>query len=709
VSAVTTGPRQPAAAGSSRPGRLSGLLRGPAADPRWARPALLTLLALTALLYGAGLSRNGWANDFYSAAVQAGARSWKAFFFGSFDSSSFITVDKTPASLWVMELSARVFGLNYWSVLLPQAAEGVASVAILHAAVRRWSGPAAGLIAAGALAVTPVATLMFRFNNPDALLVLLMTAAAYAMVRATDSGRTRWIVLAGVLLGFGFLAKMLQAFLVLPAFALVYLVAGPPQLGRRLWQLLAGGAAVLAAAGWWVAIVQFTPADDRPYVGGSTNDSVLQLALGYNGLGRLDGHETGSVGFNGAATGGAVTGGGGGGAAFGGSTGLSRLFTSEMGGQISWLLPAALIALGALVWLTWRRPRTDRVRAAALLWGGWLIVTGLVFSYMSGIIHPYYTVALAPAIGALTGIGVVTAWRARRSVVAGRALGARAVLATAVVVTAWWASALLSRTAGWQPWLRPVILACGVAAAAGVIAERWLSGRAMVLSVAPLALVAGLAGPLAYSLDTAATAHTGALPSAGPSATASGGPGGRPSAGGFGGGGGGFGGGRPGAGFGGPGGVSGRPSGSSAGRVPGSTPGRPGHVPGGQGSGVGGGLSGGTQVSSAITNLLTSGAAGYRWAAATVGAESAAPFQLASGEPIMAIGGFNGTDQVPTLAQFKTMVAAHEVHYFLGANGHTFGGGSGDAARITSWVQSHFTQQTVGGQTVYDLTSPSSS
>ena len=538
MSAITTGPRQPATAGHSRPGRLPGLLRGRAADPRWARPALLALLALTALLYTAGLSRNGWANDFYSAAVQAGTRSWKAFFFGSFDSSSFITVDKTPASLWVMELSARVFGLNYWSVLLPQAAEGVASVAILYAAVRRWSGPAAGLIAAGVLAVTPVATLMFRFNNPDALLVLLMTAAAYAMVRAIDSGRTRWIVLAGALLGFGFLAKMLQAFLVLPAFALVYLVAGPPRLGRRLWQLLAGGAALLVAAGWWVAIVQFTPAADRPYVGGSTNDSILQLALGYNGLGRLDGNETGSVGFNGGAAPAVAVAG----ARSAGPAGLSRLFASEMGGQISWLLPAALIALAALVWLSWRRPRTDQVRAAALLWGGWLVVTGLVFSYMSGIIHPYYTVALAPAIGALTGIGVVTAWRARRSMIAGRALAARAVLAAGLVVTAWWAYVLLGRSADWLPWLRPVILACGLAAAAALIAERWLSGRAMLLSLAPLALVAGLAGPLAYSLDTAATSHSGALPSAGPSVASFGGPGG--------GGGGGFGGRQPGTGSG---------------------------------------------------------------------------------------------------------------------------------------------------------------
>ncbi len=721
----TTASRPPVAAGRSRPARRPGLLRGPAADPRWARPALLALLALTALLYAAGLSRNGWANDFYSAAVQAGTRSWKAFFFGSFDASNFITVDKTPASLWVMELSARVFGLNYWSVLLPQAAEGVASVAILYAAVRRWSGPAAGLIAAAVLAITPVATLMFRFNNPDALLVLLMTAAAYAMVRAVDSGRTRWVVLAGALLGFGFLTKMLQAFLVLPAFALVYLVAGPPRLGRRIGQLLAGGAALIVAAGWWVAIAALTPAADRPYVGGSTNDSILQLALGYNGLGRLDGNETGSVGFNGGA-------GGGGASPFGGSTGLSRLFASEMGGQISWLLPAALIALAALVWLSWRRPRTDQVRAAALLWGGWLLVTGLVFSYMSGIIHPYYTVALAPAIGALSGIGAVALWRSRRSMAGGRAIAARAVLAAALVVTAWWAYLLLGRSAGWLPWLRPVIVVCGLAAAAAVIAGRWLSGRVMVASVAPLALVAGLAGPLAYSLDTAATSHTGALPSAGPSVASFGGPGGGP------GGGGGLAGGRPGAGFGGRGGTTqggtgqagspvplgwrgtppgrlagppggpGGTSGSTTGHLPGSTSGRPGGFPGGQGGGIGGGLGGSTQVSSAITRLLTSGATGYRWAAATVGAESAAPFQLASGEPIMAIGGFNGTDQAPTLAQFKKMVAAHEVHYFIGANGHSFGGGSGDAAQITSWVESHFTKQTVGGETVYNLTHPTS-
>ena len=499
---------------------------------------------------------------------------------------------------------------------------------------------------------------------------------------------------------------MLQAFLVLPGFALVYLVAGPPRLARRCGQLLAGGAALLVAAGWWVAIVMLTPAADRPYVGGSTNDSILQLALGYNGLGRLDGNETGSVG-PGAGHGGS--------AAFSGAAGLRRLFGADMGGQISWLLPAALISLAGLLWLTWRRPRTDRLRAAALLWGGWLLVTGLVFSYMNGIIHPYYTVALAPAIAALAGLGAVAAWRARA------ALGARLALAASVLITAWWADELLGRSASWLPWLRVLVVACGLAAAAVIVAERWVGGpdRTVLGAVLPLALITGLAGPLAYSLDTAATTHSGALPSAGPTVVSFGGPGG------------GFGG-RPGAGFGAPGGqagtggpggqvpggTSGRPSAGTSRQFPGGTGGSAGRLPGSAGGGAGGGaggsvggpggLAGDTQVSSAITKLLTSGASGYRWAAATVGAESAAPFQLASREPIMAIGGFNGTDPSPTLAEFKKLVAAHEIHYFIGANSNTFGGGSGAATAITSWVTAHFSKQTVGGETVYNLTQPAS-
>jgi 4-amino-4-deoxy-L-arabinose transferase-like glycosyltransferase len=727
-------------AGRSRAGRSPGgprlgrLLRGPAGQPAWARPLLLALLGGTACLYLIGLDRSGWANDFYSAAVQAGSTSWKAFFFGSFDASSFITVDKTPASLWVMELSARIFGLNYWSLLAPQALEGVVAVGVLYATVRRWSGPAAGLLAGAALASTPVAALMFRFNNPDALLVLLMTLAAYAVTRAIDSGRTRWLVLAGTLIGVGFLTKMLQAFLVLPAFAVAYLVAGPGGLVRRSWQLLAGAGAMVVSAGWWVAIVELIPASSRPYIGGSTSNSIIQLALGYNGLGRLDGNETGSVGFGNGGR-------GGGSPAFSGQAGLTRLFGPDLGGQISWLLPAALISAVLLIWVSRRGVRTDRRRAAVLLWGGWLLVTGAVFSLMTGIIHPYYTVALAPAIAALAGLGAAESWRARHS------WPGRAALAAMTAVSAAWAWVLLGRTPGWLPWLGPVVLITGIAATALLLAGPRLArltgtvrGRRMIAAASVvLALVASLAGPVAYSLQTAATAHAGALPSAGPAVASAGGPGG-----GFPGGGSPAGRGRPGAGLGtgapasaGPGGrgqgaargapgASGRIGGQSAAGPGSAGPGASGGTGGigraagaggsggaargaaaGPGGGIGGGLGGATQVSQALTQLLK-GAIGYRWAAATVGAESAAPLQLASGRPIMAIGGFNGTDPAPSLGEFERLAAAGDIRYFIGANQDSFGGGSGVAAQISAWVTDHFRSRTVGGLTVYDLTEPRS-
>ena len=685
-------------------------------------------MALTALLYLWDLTRNGWANDFYAAAVQAGTKSWKAFFFGSFDSSNFITVDKTPASLWVMELSGRVFGFNQWSMLAPQALEGVASVALLYAAVRRWFGPAAGLVAGLVLALTPVATLMFRFNNPDALLVLLMTAAAYALVRAVENGRTRWLVFCGVLLGFAFLAKMLQAFLVVPGFAIAYLWAGAPRsLLRRTWQTVVMGAGIIAGAGWWVLIAELTPAADRPYFGGSTNNNILQLAIGYNGLGRITGDETGSVG------------GGGGGSAFGGATGLLRLFHTEFGSEISWLLPAALISLAAMLWVSRRATRADRMRAAALLWGGWVIVTGLVFSYMSGIIHPYYMVALAPGIGALVGIGATALWKAQLS------WAGRAVTAAAVLVTAVWSYILLDRTPDWLPWLRWVILIAGVLGAAAVLAGPWLarlmSFRRLVLLSTGLAMIAGLAGPAAYALDTVSTAHTGSLPTAGPATAGSGGGG----PGGFGGarpggtGGTGFGGTRPGGttgtgatggtGFGGtpPGGTAGNGSPGGPGGQAGGTGGtQAGSGTGGSGSaqaggtagsngtagaggagGAGGpgGLAGNTQVSSALVKLLEQDAGSYKWVAATEGSEGAAPLELATGDAVMAIGGFNGTDPWPTLAVFKELVANHEIHYYVGQGSQSFGGGRGSSA-ITSWVAAHFKKETVGGQTVYDLTQP---
>ena len=403
----------------------------PATPPGAARRdrlAFAGLLVATAALYLVNLSANGWGNDFYAAAVQSMTKSWEAFFFGSFDAGNVVTVDKPPAALWVMALSARVFGLSSWSILVPQALMAVATVALLYAAVRRVAGPGAALLAGAAMALTPVAVLMFRFDNPDALLVLLMVAAAYAVVRAVEQAGTRWLLLAGALLGLAFLTKTAQALLVLPALAAAYLWAAPTGLWRRVRQLLAAGLAMVVVGGWWFVAVALWPAADRPYIGGSTNNSAIELALGYNGLGRIFGQggfgggrggaadAAGTAGVPAGAAGSGTAGvpgggaadaaggfpvgpggfGGGGGGPFGGNAGLGRLFANDVGGQIAWLLPAALALLVIGMVLTRRAPRTDRLRASLIVWGGWTVVTALVFSLMEGIFHQYYTVALAP-------------------------------------------------------------------------------------------------------------------------------------------------------------------------------------------------------------------------------------------------------------------------------------------------------------------------
>ncbi|MGK3202568.1 ArnT family glycosyltransferase [Amycolatopsis sp. MEPSY49] len=645
MTAVTSGASPRAGGSATRNPRKAGVAsRETVATPSvpagrtWHRPALAALLLGTAVLYLWGLGASGWANAFYSAAAQAGSQSWKALFFGSSDAANAITVDKTPAALWVMGLSARLFGVNAWSILVPQALMGVGSVWLLHATVKRTSGPAAGLVAGLVLALTPAAALMFRFNNPDALLVLLLVAGAYCVVRALEKASPKWLALAGVAVGFGFLAKMLQAFLVLPAFAVAYLVAAPVPLGKRLLHLLGALTATMVAAGWYLVVVALWPAADRPYIGGSQTNSLWELVFGYNGFGRITGDEVGSVG---------------GGAGRGwGSTGLTRLFGSEMAGGIAWLIPAALLALGAGLWFTRRAPRTDRSRAALLLWGGWLLVTALVFSYMGGIIHPYYTVALAPAIAALVGTAAVQLWLLRSRPVAS------GLLSGGVALTAVTTYLLLSGSS-WQPWLAPAVLVGGLLAAVALFFAAHLTRWAASL-VAVFALVVLLSGSGAYTLATAATTHSGAIPSAGPSP--------------------GFGGGFRGA--------------------PGGT-GGPG---GGRGGGPGSLLST-TLPGAELTALLQQDAAKYTWTAATVLSNAAAGYQLASGAPVMAVGGFNGTDPYPTLEQFQQYVASGRIHYFLG-DGLTMPGSTGsDAAqRIAEWVASTYQSSTVDGVTVYDLT-----
>jgi hypothetical protein len=531
-----------------------------------------------------------------------------------------------------------------------------------------------------------VAALMFRYNNPDALLVLLLTGAGYATMRAIERGRPRWLMLAGALVGFGFLTKEFQAVLVVPAISLAYLVGAAPTWRRRLLHLLAGAAAMVAAGGWWVLAVTLTAAD-RPYIAGSQNDSLWNVIFGYNGFGRLTGNEAGSVtgGFGGA------------GANPWGPTGWLRLFSRDFGTQISWLLPAALVLLVAGIVLSWRRPRRDHLRTAMILWGGTLLVTAVVISLSKGIIHPYYTVALAPAMGAVLGIGATELWARRQ------AWPARATLAGTAALTSIWAFLLLEEAPTWLPALRYVVVVLGLLGAALLLAVHelgaWLR-RAAVVG----ALVAGSAGGVAVTIDTVLTPHTGAIPSAGPALTGAlpGAPGGgAASRFGPGPGGGGFarGGGVPGPGGGFPG--TGRGGFAGAG-----SPAAPGGATGGAGGA--GGLLNGTTPSPALVKLLETHSSRYRWVLAVTEAEQAAGYQLATDLPVMAIGGFNGTDPAPTLAQFQAMVAKGEIHYYIASGaGNGSSAGSNSARQIESWVDSHFTSSSVDGATLYDLSSPS--
>jgi 4-amino-4-deoxy-L-arabinose transferase-like glycosyltransferase len=587
------------------------------------RLALAILLAATAVLYLWNLSISGWANAFYSAAAQAGGSNWTAMLFGSSDAANAITVDKTPAALWIVDLSVRMFGLNPWSILAPQALEGVAAVAVLYAAVRRAAGPGAALLAGTVLALTPVAALIFRFNNPDALLVLLLVVAAYCVQRGIAKDASRWwFVAAGAAVGFGFLAKMLQAFLVLPGLAAAALTAGDRPMRSRICDLLAAGAAMVVSGGWYLLLVELWPVSSRPYIGGSQHDSIIELVLGYNGLGRITGDETGGLGnmnFD---------------------AGAGRLFGSQMGGDIAWLLPAALICLTAGLLITRRAPRTDPTRAALLLWGAWLLVTAVVFSFMNGIVHPYYTVALAPAVAALTGIGATLMWQLRNDIRAATAM-AGAVLATAVL-----AAVLLAREGDPTPWLRAAVAVGGVGSAALMLVNGWLDRR-VVPAVAALALASCLVGPAAYAVATAANPHSGAIPSVGPSRS---------------------------GGFGGFGGMFGAP-----------------------------------EPGPALTARLSADAADYTWAAAVVGSSNAAGYQLSTGAPVMAVGGFNGTDPAPTLDEFIGYVDAHRIHFFIqsrvmGGFGGGTTSGSQAASSIADWVETHYTPTTVDDVTIYDLT-----
>ncbi|MET8975024.1 glycosyltransferase family 39 protein [Streptomyces sp. NPDC004539] len=653
------------AAPPKRGDRARRLFLGSPDDPRWARPALWSVLLLATALYAWNMTSIS-GNTFYDAAVYSGTKSWKAFFFGALDSGSFITVDKPPFALWVMGLSARVFGYGTWQLALPMVGLGVGSVALLHRMVKRDFGPVAGIVAALALALTPITVAITRDTNPDPVLVFLMLLGAAGLLKAVRTGRLMPLVWSGVAIGFAFNTKMMQAYVVLPAFFLVYLWAARGGIGRRLRNLAVGTLALVVSSAWWMVVVDLIPASSRPYIGGSTDNTVWDLVIGYNGFGRIFGASS-SVGSQGN------------GASFGGEAGLYRMFNEIMGGQIAWLIPFALIALvGGLV-LRGRAPRTDAKRAALLLWGGWFVLHYLTFALAEGTFHPYYVTAMAPGIAALAGAGGVMLHQAFRE---RPAVKWAWVLPTAIAASTALAVVLLQRVSGSGTVYTVAEVVAGVAGTAavlGLLIGRFTQRHRLMGVAALAAVVALLAGPAAYSASAATSTTNGTNPTAGPST------------GGMGGGMGGGGGQRPSGDGGGQGTNSGeRPSGSQGqetGEPPTGSDSTESSGTSESGTRESGGMGGGTQVSSAMISYLKKNQDGAAWLVAVATDQTAASIILESGQPVISMGGWSGSDNAMTLAKLKSLVKAGKLHYVVVSES----GGQSTDSELSTWIKKNGT------------------
>jgi 4-amino-4-deoxy-L-arabinose transferase-like glycosyltransferase len=616
------------------------------------RPELLALLALAAVLNLVSLARNGWANEYYAAAVRSMSTSWHDFLFASLDHSGVMTVDKPPLALWVQALSVRLFGYHPLSILVPQALMGMASVALVYDLVRRRFGRIGGFVGGLALALTPITVAISRHNNPDALLVLCCVGALWCVARALDAAparpSTRWLVLAGVCVGLGFETKMGVALAVLPGIAAAWLLLAPAARGRwhALRQLLGGGAAMLLVGGAWPALVEVVPAADRPWVSGTSDDRVLSLIFGYNGLGRVDG-QTGGPGGGG---------GGGGGTMFGGSPGPLRLLNSALGGQAGWLLGFALVSgLGLLA--STRLRRADARTGWLLLVGGAFVTTAVLFSAASGIFHPYYVSLLAPFAAALVGAGAA-------ELLSG-SLSARVVGPLAVAAGVACELIVRSNYPGQLTWLAPVLIVVGSLAAIALLAS---SSRTVRVVAIAIALAALLVAPTAWAFDTLGHATSSTFPSGGPASIA---------AGGFGG---------PGGGFAGRGagqlaraGGSGAPALFGGGGVPAGAGGsesstaRPGGPPGGAGAGgprsLGGGGVGpigapmGANVS--LTKVLAYVRRHGGGTIAVSSQSSAASSIIRQGASVAGIGGFSGRESDVSASWLAGEVSSGKIRWVL--------------------------------------------
>jgi 4-amino-4-deoxy-L-arabinose transferase-like glycosyltransferase len=646
------------------------------------RLELLALLGLAGVLNLWALSRNGWANTYYSAAVRSMSSSWHDFLFASLDRGGVMTVDKPPLALWVQALSVRVFGFHSLSLLVPQALMGVASVALTYDLVRRRFGRAGGFVAGLALALTPITVAISRHNNPDALLVLCCVAALWCFARALEARRagsqTRWLVAAGVCVGLAFETKMLVAMTVVPGMTLAWLWVDPAGRGRlrALGQLLWGGLALLVVGGAWPALVELTPAGDRPWISGTSNNTIWSLIFEYNGVGRVEGQAGGPGGV-------------GGGTMFGGSPGPLRLLNSALGGQAGWLLGFALVG-GLAILFSSRLRRGDARSGWLLAVGGAALTTAVLFSAASGILHPYYVSLLAPFVAALVGAsaGELLAGRLHTRIVGPPVVAAGVAVELAVH--------------GDYPenlgWLAPVLIAVGLLAAFALVA---FSATRIRVAAIVAALAALAIAPSVWAFDTLGYATSSTFPSGGPQSLAGGGSGGGASL--FGGGRGARGGFARGAGGGltlfGPGGA-GAGSGSRSGTGQGGSVGAPGAAPEAQGApgapppggaqvapagagqlrggfagpGAGGGVGGGFGAGASSLKEVESYVREHGGGTVAVSSQSTAASAILEGDlNVAGIGGFSGRESDVSVSWLAQEVSAGKIRWVLAEQ--TAGGG----------------------------------
>lgn len=598
-----------------------------------------------AIVYLWNISQNGWSNAFYAAAVQSGSQSWKAWFFGSFDPQNYVTVDKPAGGLWLMGLSARIFGFSSASMLIPHAILAIASALLIRAAVRRLAGPGAGLLAATVFALIPVVSVMFRHSNPDAPMVFGMVVAAYFLTRALDTERAReaagWMALAGAGIGFAFLCKTLEALLVAPALLLVYVLAAKFGWKAKLAHLAAATVALIVSSGWWMLAVALTPAASRPYVDNSTDNSEWTLAIGYNGLDRLLGKDSGmSREFEGPS--------------FSGTPGLFRIFEDDQAFHVAWLIPAALVALVLGLAITSRTDTSSllaRYRSlitnpggvALILWGGWLVSTYVILAYMKQQFHPYYTSAMTPGIAGTLAIGVVMLWQKRSEPIGRYGLAA---VTLAAVVMGW---VLLRRDPAWLPWLRWVLLLGGIAAAIPLALGGLQRSQRLRIGTAALALAVSLGGSIAFTIANVTTPKVGGLSTSGPAMP---------------------------------------DDDKFGGREP-------------------------TPLDPSLAALIKD--SGARWPVATTNTRTAAPIQLETNAPVMAIGGFSGRDNPITLQQFIDYTQDGTVQFYAESvkdkdKQKEQPPHDGDTKRVADdiqkWVENHFSSKDYGDLRVFDLSVP---